>query len=107
MKNILIVLFLLSSCASPVLKNVSVEGFSHSGTDIYYYGEKCAVMTALEIAYDNKRIVRECTMVITDEKFDCHALGMIKYMRSKTPNWEIEVELKKTPIKHLEDEQSN
>jgi hypothetical protein len=49
------------------------------------------------MAYDNKKIVRECTMIITDEKFDQYALNIIKYMRLKTPQWEIEVELKKEP----------
>jgi hypothetical protein len=96
MKKLLFVLF-LSSCSPSIFNNVSIEGFSHVGSDVYYMGEKCATMTSLEMAYDNKKIVRECTMIITDEKFDQYALNIIKYMRLKTPQWEIEVELKKEP----------
>ncbi|MFM7747269.1 MAG: hypothetical protein ACKO7X_05050 [Bacteroidota bacterium] len=55
-------------------------------------------MTALEIAYDHGKIVRECTFVIVDEKFDAYALGIIKLMREKKPHWEVEVELKKPDL---------
>lgn len=98
MKKIaLFLLISLSSCAPMVLKDVSTEGFFHIGTDVYYKDELCAKMTSLEIAYDNKKIVRECTLIIVDEKFDRYALNIIKYMRSKAPHWEIEVEMKKIP----------
>jgi hypothetical protein len=97
MKKLLFVLF-LSSCSPSILKHAPTEGFSHVGTDVYYMGEKCATMTSLEMAYDNNKIVRECTLIITDEKFDQYALNIIKYMRKKVPHWEVEVELKKTPV---------
>lgn len=31
-------------------------------------------------------------------KFDAYALGIIKLMRSKKPDWEVEVELKKPEL---------
>jgi len=83
------------SCTPGVLRRTSTVGLSYGGTDIYYQDELCARMTALEIAFDNGKIVRECTFVITDEKFDAYALGIIKLMREKKPHWEVEVELKK------------
>ena len=84
------------SCTPKVLRNTSTDGLSYRGTDIFYQDELCARMTALEIAFDNGKIVRECTFVITDEKFDAYALGIIKLMREKKPHWEVEVELKRT-----------
>ena len=84
----------LQACTPTVLRRTSIEGLSYKGTDIYYQNELCARMTALEIAYDHGKIVRECTFVIVDQKFDAYALGIIKLMREKKPDWEVEVELK-------------
>jgi len=96
MKNILIgSILLLSSCAVNPLRNISTEGFSYEGTDIYYKGELCAQMAALEVAYDDGKIVREITYVVTDEKFNDVAMGVLKYVRDRKPTWEVEVELKK------------
>ena len=55
MKNVFFasVLF-LSSCAVSPLRNISTEGLTHQGTDIYYKGELCAQMVALEVAYDSQ-----------------------------------------------------
>ena len=102
MKNILFgSILLLSSCAVNPLTNVSTEGFSYEGTDIYYKGELCAQMGALEVAYDNGKLVREVTYIVTDEKFDEVAVGILKYIRERKPSWEVEVELKKS-VKNLD-----
>lgn len=93
------VLLLLYSCSSSIkLSNVSIEGFTHRGTDVYYQGELCAKMSAIEIAYDGGKIVREATFIIQDEKFDHLAINLIKYMREKQSTWEIEVELKRPQV---------
>lgn len=89
----------LFSCMPTALKKTSTVGLSYQGTDIYFQNELCARMTALEIAYDHGKIVRECTFVIVDEKFDAYALGIIKLMREKKPHWEVEVELKKPELR--------
>jgi len=102
MKNILFgSILLLSSCAVNPLANVSTEGFSYKGTNIYYKGELCAQMGALEVAYDNGKLVREVTYIVTDEKFDEVAVGILKYIRERKPSWEVEVELKKS-VKNLD-----
>jgi hypothetical protein len=103
MKNILIgSILLLSSCAvNNPLQNISTEGFSYEGTDIYYKGELCAQMGALEVAYDDGKLVREVTYIVTDEKFDEVAIGILKYIRERKPSWEVEVELKKS-VKSLD-----
>jgi hypothetical protein len=89
-------LLFLSSCAvNNPLQNISTEGFTYQGTDIYYKGELCAQMGALEVAYDDGKVVREVTYVVTDEKFNEIAMGILKYVREKKPSWEVEVELKK------------
>ena len=79
-----------------LLKNVSTEGLSYQGTDIYYQGELCAQMGALEVAYDDGKVVREVTYIVTDEKFNDHAMAILKYIRERKPSWEVEVELKKS-----------
>ena len=101
MKKIFVSLILLffSSCYSiNKLSGVSTDGFSHKGTDVYYQGELCAKMSAIEIAYDAGKIVREATFVVQDEKFDHLAINIIKYMREKQSTWEIEVELKRPQV---------
>ena len=102
MKNIFLasVLF-LSSCSTLSLVNVSTEDFSYQGTDIYYKGELCAQMGALEVAYDDGKVVREVTYIVTDEKFNEVAMGILKYVRERRPSWEVEVELKKA-VKSLD-----
>lgn len=101
MKKLLVPLSLslLFSCATPEpLKNVSIEGFSYVGTDIYYLGELCAHMGAIEVAYDDGKIVKEVTYIVTDQKFDSVAMGILKYIRQRKPSWEVEVELKTLPV---------
>jgi hypothetical protein len=73
LSRILASLFILSitigmqACTPAVLRRTSIEGLSYKGTDIYYQNELCARMTGL---------------------------GIIKLMREKKPEWEVEVELK-------------
>jgi len=102
MKNVFFasVLF-LSSCSTLSLVNVSTKDFTYQGTDIYYKGELCAQMVALEVAYDNNKIVREATYIVTDEKFNEVAIGILRYVRDRRPSWEVEVEIKKV-IKSLD-----
>jgi major membrane immunogen (membrane-anchored lipoprotein) len=102
MKNVFLASILfLSSCSTLSLVNVSTKDFTYQGTDIYYKGELCAQMGALEIAYDGGKIVREMTYIVTDEKFNDVAMGILKYVRERRPSWEVEVELKKV-IKSLD-----
>jgi len=94
-------LFLMVGCStqkhglSGAYKNISTEEFSFIGTDIYYNGELCAQLGAVEVAYDDNKIVREITYIMVDERFDNVALGVLKYVRERKPSWEVEVELKK------------
>lgn len=97
MKKLLLVLALaLTSCAANPLKNVSTDGLTFDGTNIYYMGELCATLSAVEIAYDDGKIVREATFVLTSSKFNDKALQIIKFARATKPSMEVEVELKPT-----------
>jgi hypothetical protein len=103
MKKLLIVTLLsifVTSCSttknhSKLLKNVSTKEFSYKGTDIYYQGELCAQMGAIEVAYDDGKIVHEVTYVVVSERYNSVALGILKYIRERKPSWEVEVELKR------------
>ncbi len=90
----IIVLLALVLCSCNPLKNVSTEGLTYDGTDVYYKGEICATFSAIEIALDSNKVVREVTYLITQPKFNAQALSIIKLISQKNPNLEVEVELK-------------
>lgn len=85
-------LTLLSFSCSPLL-NVSTQGLSYDGTDVFYNGELCAKFSAMELAYDNKKIVREATFIIVNPKYNDKALPILKLVTSKNPKIEVEVQL--------------
>ena len=93
MKNlILLFLFLLTVGCSP-LANISPQGLTYDGTDVYYNGELCAKFSAIELAYDNGKIVREATFLIVSSDYNEQALAIIKLVSSKNPKLEVEVQL--------------
>jgi hypothetical protein len=93
MKKIILLSALVLSSCNP-LKDISTEGLTYDGTDVYYKGEICATYSAIEIALDNNKVVREVTYLITQPKFNAQALSIIKLISQKNPNLEVEVELK-------------
>ena len=91
----LILLFTsLTSCAVNPLKNIDTYGLTYDGTDVYCDGVRCAELSAVEIAYDNGKIVTEATFVLVDAKYNDRALSIIKFVRDRKPGYEVEVELK-------------
>ena len=96
MKKVILILALaLTSCAVNPLKSVSTDGLTYEGTNVYYYGELCATLSAIEVAYDDGKIVREATFGLESSIFNDKALSIIKLVQSKNPSIEVEVELKK------------
>ena len=93
MKKIILLFALVLSSCNP-LKDISTEGLTYDGTDVYYKGEICATYSAIEIALDNNKVVREVTYLITQPKFNAQALSIIKLISQKNPKLEVEVELK-------------
>jgi len=92
MKKTILLLTLFSLGCSPLL-NVSTQGLSYDGTDVFYNGELCAKFSAMELAYDNKKIVREATFIIVNPKYNDKALPILKLVTSKNPKIEVEVQL--------------
>jgi len=92
MKKTILLLTLFSFACSP-LSNVSTQGLSYDGTDVFYNGELCAKFSAMELAYDNKKIVREATFIIVNPKYNDKALPILKLVTSKNPKIEVEVQL--------------
>ena len=92
MKKTILLLTLLSFSCSTLL-NVSTQGLSYDGTDVFYNGELCAKFSAMELAYDNKKIVREATFIIVNPKYNDKALPILKLVTSKNPKIEVEVQL--------------
>lgn len=93
MKKLLLVFLILFTFSCNPLLNVSTQGLSYDGTDVYFNGELCAKFSAIELAYDNKKIVREVTFLIVNPKFNDQALPILKLVASKNPNIEVEVQL--------------
>lgn len=85
---------LIIGCAVDPLKNISTSGLTYSGDSVFYNGELCAELSAIEIAYDDGKIVREATFVLTDSKYNELALPIIALVKTKQPSLEVEVELK-------------
>jgi hypothetical protein len=92
MKKTIVLLTLFSFGCSPLL-NVSTQSLSYDGTDVFYNGELCAKFSAMELAYDNKKIVREATFIIVNPKYNDKALPILKLVTSKNPKIEVEVQL--------------
>jgi hypothetical protein len=93
MKKLLLILpFLISSCSATKVTPVDTTHLSYKGTDVYYDGVLCAKLKSVEMAWDECRITKELSFVITDTKFDQYALNIIMFLRKIKPNYEIEVE---------------
>ena len=95
MKNLILLSLLVTSCAIDPLKGVDTYGLTYDGTNVYFQEELCAELSALEIAYDDGKIVKEATFVLVDSKYNDQALSIIKLVKEKRPSLEVEVELKK------------
>ena len=101
MKNLLlpIAMFWMAGCspnALDVLDGYSTEGLTYEDTSVYYHGKLAATLGSVEVAYDDGKLVREATFVLTSSEFNDIALNIIKLIQDskKDPDWEIEVELK-------------
>ena len=95
MKNLILLSLLVTSCAIDPLKGVDTYGLTYDGTNVYFHEELCAELSALEVAYDDGKIVKEATFVLVDSKYNDQALSIIKLVKEKRPSLEVEVELKK------------
>lgn len=84
----------LTSCAVNPLRDIDTYGLTYDGTNVYCDGVRCAELSAVEIAYDNGKIVTEATFVLVDAKYNDRALSIIKFVRDRKPGYEVEVELK-------------
>ena len=95
MKKLILLSLLVTSCAIDPLKGIDTYGLTYDGTNVYFHEELCAELSALEIAYDGGKIVKEATFVLVDSKYNDQALSIIKLVKEKRPSLEVEVELKK------------
>jgi hypothetical protein len=87
-----LLLVLLVSCSS--YKKSSMTGLSYEGPNIYYKGEMCARLSAIEMALDNGKLVKEATYSIEDPKFNHLAVPIISYIRKQKRGWEVEIDFK-------------
>ena len=95
MKKLSFMSLLVASCAVNPLKDVDTNGLTYDGTNVYYVEELCAELSAVEVAFDDGKIVREATFVLVDSKYNDQAISIIKLVKDIRPSLEVEVELKK------------
>jgi hypothetical protein len=88
MKKIGILLLVLLCGCSP-LKFYKTTGLSYHAANIYYNEELCARVSAVEIAYDNRKIVQEVTYIIDNPKYNHLAKSIIAYVSKLRPSWDL------------------
>jgi hypothetical protein len=88
------ILLLVLLCGCSPLKFYKTTGLNYHAANIYYNEELCARVSAVEIAYDNGKIVQEVTYIIENPKYNHLAKSIIAYVSKLRPSWEVEVELK-------------
>lgn len=84
-------LFAITSCSE--LRNVSSEGLTYKNGNVYHNGTAIAKLSGVEIAYDNKKLVREVTFKLNSPEYNEFAYGIIKLITKQNPSWEVEVEV--------------
>ena len=94
MNKILLLVILLSSCATYKLnkKEIKQKGYEVAGWDILQKGHCVANIREMEWELYEGKLVREITMTICDPKArDNDVIDIIKFMHTKYPNYKIEV----------------
>ena len=77
MKNLILLVLVLITVGCSPLANISTQGLTYDGTDVYYNGELCAKFSAIELAYDNGKIVREATFLIVSSDYNEQVLAAL------------------------------
>ena len=94
LKHIILVLA-LSGCTTYHINKHKGLDFDQVGKAIYFKGEKAAELKAIELSYDDCKLVYEATFVLTSSKYNDYAIEIIKVARKQKAmkDWDIEVEL--------------
>lgn len=87
----LFAIFAITSCSE--LRNVSSEGLTYKNGNVYHNNVAIAKLSGVEIAYDNRKLVREVTFKLTSSEYNQYAYGIIKLVTKQNPSWEVEVEI--------------
>lgn len=97
---VVIVFFTMNGCSvykyNKTFGDYSCDGLTYENSNVYYNGELAAELGAIEIAYDDGKIVREATFILTSTKYNEIAINIIKFVKEHKSNedWDVEVELK-------------
>ena len=89
-------LFTSCSISSKVLEKYNTEDFSYVGKIITRDDEIVAKLKAIELSYEEGKLVYEATFELVHSKYNPYALNVIKIAREhpKMKAWDLEVELK-------------
>ena len=71
------------SCSVYQLEKVDITGFSYDGKSVYLNGEEIEKLSGMEMAYDNKSLVREATFVLLAQNIISMPLKLSKLFDKK------------------------
>lgn len=81
----------ITSCSE--LRHISSDGLTYENGSVYHNGTIIAKLSGVEVAYDNRKLVKEATFKLTSPEYNHFAYRIIKLVTDKNPKWEVEVEL--------------
>ena len=97
--SVVFVLIIVSACGTKQrLSKIDTKGFTYQGSDVYYEGALVATLKAVELGYDDNKIVREMTYEITSAKYNDKGLALVKFLHDMQPDYDIEVEIVATKV---------
>ena len=86
-----LVLGFLFSCQT--FKNIDVSGFESKGNTIFYQNDTMAVLSNVEYALDNRKLVRELTFKLKNQAHADRVKNLIYFIHSQHKDWEIEIDM--------------
>jgi hypothetical protein len=93
MKKLIMLVALVAMTGCSQLRNVSSEGLTYKNGSVYHNEIAIAKLSGVEIAYDNRKLVREVTFKLNGPEYNQYAYGIIKLITKQNPSWEVEVEI--------------
>ena len=69
------------------------DKFVFANRIVFYEGDTIAHLVSIELAYDDNRIVSEVTFRLHNRNSYEAAIGLIKSMHARKPNWDVEVQI--------------
>jgi hypothetical protein len=74
-------------------RHVNVTGFVSKQNVIFFQNDTMAVLSNVEYALDNNKLIRELTFKLKNQKHADRVKDLIYFIHSQHKNWEIEIDM--------------